>query len=52
MRVLKSLLLLKASSPMSQVYTTFVSSHNACEFNPVSEKCPDAILPRDVVNFD
>jgi hypothetical protein len=49
---LNPLLLRKASSPSPQVYSTFVSSHNAPEFNPISKRCPDAILAQDAVNFD
>lgn len=49
---LNPLLLHKAPFPVPQVYTTFVSSHNVCEPNPISENRPEAILARDAVNFD
>ncbi len=40
---LNPLLLHKAPFPVPQVYTAFVSSHNGCESNPISEYRPEAI---------
>jgi len=37
---------------MPQIYTTFVSSHNVCELNPIFESRPEAILAREAANFE
>ena len=41
---LNPLVLSKALSPLPQVPTTFVISHNVCKLNPISKRLPEAIL--------
>ena len=51
---LNPLVLSKALFPLPQAPTTFVSSHNVCELNPISKRAPrgNFDLMQDAIDVD